>query len=100
MSMHSTILQIQETAKLHELAAQQGFAVYLLVFFCTVLMYVVVAFWKKNERLNEQLINYYKENSKIDEQLTIISQNINRKDYQALEDQVRALQQNRNTGTV
>lgn len=90
------ILQIQETAKLHELAAEQGFGTYMLAFFCTVLMYVVIRLFNKTEKLNEQLISSYKDRSRIDEHLTIITQHMQTKNYDLMEQQIRHLQARRN----
>jgi hypothetical protein len=87
------LAQIAETAKLHEIAAEQGFGVYMLVFFCTVLMYVIVTLWKKVERLNEQLLEKYKEDRKIDENMALILQNLNNKNYDKIEEQIRYLSQ-------
>lgn len=94
------LLQIQETAKLHELAAEQGFGVYMLAFFCTVLMYVVIRLYTKTETLNEKLIETYKERTKIDEHLVIISQHMQSKNYDMMEQQFRSLQTKRKEGEL
>lgn len=83
------ILQIQETAKLHELAAEQGFGTYMLAFFCTVLMYVVIRLYNKTETLNDKLLTSYKDRSRIDEHLNIITQHMQSKNYDQLEQQIR-----------
>ncbi len=71
--MRATLAQIQETQNLMSLAAQQGFGVFVLAFMLCVCFYVIMTLHKKNEKLNDDLLNSYKEREKINEQLILLN---------------------------